>query len=412
MGSTTASAGNQLEQQKDGSELYESLYDSIIRLVAWLDKEHYAGYDTFDGLDARFARPLTFESKILRTVLQQGVRRFPFNLRPLLGVRKSHSTKAMGFFARGFISLHALTHDQIWEDRAHFALRWLIDNQSEGYSGACWGNHFDYQSRTFYLPKGVPTVVWTSLIGHAFLDGYEHFGKEEYLQVAISACKHILTDLTRYPDGEGACITYVPGLNSLVHNANTLGGGLLARTYSYTKSEEYQTVARMAIQYTAQYQRADGSWWYGERENLHWVDNFHTAYVLDCFKYYAQGTGDDHFEPGLMRGYDYWKRTFFLSDGTPKYYDRKVLPIDIQCCSQAIDSLVFFYDRDPASLDLACKVAGWTIAKMQDDDGHFYYRRYKTWPTNKTPTLHWGQATMLAALAALYKSVSQNARQV
>lgn len=60
MGSTTASAGNQLEQQKDGSELYESLYDSIIRLVAWLDKEHYAGYDTFDGLDARFARPLTF----------------------------------------------------------------------------------------------------------------------------------------------------------------------------------------------------------------------------------------------------------------------------------------------------------------------------------------------------------------
>jgi polysaccharide biosynthesis protein VpsJ len=412
MASTTASAGNQLAQRADGGELYEALYDSTIRLAAWLDQNDYAGYDTFDGLDARFLRPLTFESKFLRQVLQQGVRRFPFNLRPLLGVRKSRSTKAMGFLSRGFIRLHALTHDQIWEDRAHFALQWLIDHQSEGFSGACWGNHFDYQSRSFYLPKGMPTVVWTSLIGHAFLDGYEHFGKEEYLQVALSACKHILDDLTRYPDGEGACITYVPGLNSQVHNANTLGGSLLARTYPYTKNKEYLTLAKQAIQYTAQYQRANGSWWYGEKDNLHWVDNFHTAYVLDCFKYYAQGTGDDQFESSLMRGYDHWKRTFFLSDGTPKYYDGKILPIDIQCCSQAVDTLVFFCDKDPESLDLACKVARWTIENMQDEDGHFYYRRYNSWLVNKTPTLHWGQATMLSALAALSKRVDQNARLV
>lgn len=412
MASTMAFAGNQLAQDSGSLELYKTLYDSTIRLSAWLARNEYAGYDTFDGLNARLLRPLTFKSKFLRTVLQQGVRRFPMNLRPLLGVGKSPSTKAMGFLARGFIRLDALAPDQKWGDLAQFALGWLIDHRSEGYNGACWGNHFDYQSRSFYLPKGVPTVVWTSLIGHAFLDGYERFGKEEYLQIAVSACKHILTDLTHYPDGEGACITYVPGLNSQVHNANTLGGSLLARTYPYTKSEEYLGAARKSIQYTAQYQRADGSWWYGEKENLRWVDNFHTAYVLDCFKYYADGTGDVQFEPIMMRGYDYWKRTFFLSDGTPKYYDRKVLPIDIQCCSQAIDTLVFFSDRDPESVALACKVAGWTIANMQDDDGHFYYRRYNSWLVNKTPTLHWGQATMLSALAALCKQVSQDARSV
>jgi len=412
MASTTAFAGNQIDQDTDGSNLLGTLHDSIIRLAAWLEKNHYAGYDTFDGLNARVLRPLTFENRFLRQVLQQGVRRCPVNLRPLLGVQKCQSTKAMGFLARGFVRLHALTHDQIWEDRAQFALQWLIDHQSEGYGGACWGNHFDYQSRTFYLPKTVPTVVWTSLIGHAFLDGFEHFGKEEYLHVAISSCTHILTDLERFPDGEGRCITYVPGLRSQVHNANTLGGSLLARAYSYTKNDEYLTVARMALQYTAQHQRADGSWWYGEKENLHWVDNFHTAYVLDCFKHYVQGTGDDHFESVVMRGYDYWKKNFFLLDGTPKYYDRRVLPIDIQCCSQAIDTLVFFGDKDPESIDLANKVARWTIVNMQDKDGHFYYRRYNSWLVNKTPTLHWGQATMLSALAALYRSVSQNARHV
>ena len=63
--------------------------------------------------------------------------------------------------------------------------------QSSGYSGACWGNHFDYQSRSSYVPKGLPSVVWTSLIGHAFLDAHDHFGNDSYLNVAISSCEHI-----------------------------------------------------------------------------------------------------------------------------------------------------------------------------------------------------------------------------
>jgi hypothetical protein len=49
------------------------------------------------------------------------------------------------------------------------------------------------------------------------------------------------------------------------------------------------------------------------------------------------------------------------------------------------------------------KVAKWTIENMQDRTGYFYYRRYSPMIVNKTPTLHWGQATMLCALAGLYK---------
>jgi|SRR5437667_8094764 len=120
----------------------------------------------FDGLASRFMRPLTFETNFLRTVLQQGVRRFPVNLRPVLGITKERSIKGMGFLARGFMRLHKTTGDQVWKDKAEFALQWLLENRLPGYSGACWGNHFDYQSRGFYLPKRVPTVVWTSLIGH------------------------------------------------------------------------------------------------------------------------------------------------------------------------------------------------------------------------------------------------------
>ncbi|HKW16987.1 MAG TPA: hypothetical protein VJO35_05715 [Terriglobales bacterium] len=403
MASMTVFAGEELERQGNKRQLKTEVLASIERLVDWLEKNDYRGYDTFDGLSARFLRPLTFETKLLRTVLQQGVRRLVVNVRPLLGIKKSHSSKGMGFLARGFLRLYRTTGESKWREKAEFAFRWLIDNQAKGYSGACWGNHFDYQSRGFYLPKGVPTIVWTSLIGHAFLDGYEQLKKDEYLQIARSACEHILKDIQAFPYDDAVCLTYVPGLDNRIHNANTLGASLLARTYYFTGNQAYVELAHRALQYTAEHQRQDGSWYYGELQKNHWIDNFHTAYVLDCFKHYFESTGDRRFERTMNFGYEYWKSTFFLPDGTPRYYNHKTLPIDIQCCSQAIDTLLFFSERDPAALPLACKIAHWTIKHMQAPTGYFYYRRYSKLFVNKTPTLHWGEATMLCALAGLYE---------
>jgi polysaccharide biosynthesis protein VpsJ len=403
MASTTASAGSQIKTQGDGRGAKDQIAESLGRLSDWLEKNDYRGYDTFDGLNAKYLRPLTFETNFLRTVLQQGVRRFPFNLRPVLAIPKSRSTKGMGYLAKGFMRLQQATGDAAWGRKAESALQWLVENESKGYSGACWGNHFDYQSRSFYLPKGVPTIVWTSLIGHAFLDAYDHFRNDSYLQVAISACEQIVRDLDTLAEGDALCLSYIPTQNKQVHNSNTLGASLLARTYSHAQNEAYRSFAEKAIRYTANHQHPDGSWYYGEATNLHWVDNFHTAYVLDCFKHYATATGDEQFEGNLSKGYQYWKRTFFLADGTPRYYDHKTLPLDIQCSSQAIDTMVFFHDRDPENLPLALNVAKWTIENMQDRSGYFYYRRYSRWVVNKTPTLHWGQATMFCALAGLYR---------
>ncbi|HXY51058.1 MAG TPA: hypothetical protein VEI01_16525 [Terriglobales bacterium] len=408
MANTMVSAGSKVGLQNGSSVLKMQIYDSIRRLSQWVEESDYRGYDPFDGLNAKFLRPLTFETKFLRIVLQQGVRRLPINLRPVLGIAKSHSSKGMGFLARGFLRLHQATGETAWRDKAELALEWLIHNQCPGYSGACWGNHFDYQSRSTYATKNVPSVVWTSLIGHAFLDAYEHFRRDTYLQVAASACEHIERDLGVYTEGESHCIHYFPTSSHQVHNANTLGASLLARTYSHTGHESYRALAEKAIRYTAKHQRPDFSWYYGEAKNLHWVDNFHTAYVLDCFKHYAQGTGDTSFDVKLMNGYQYWKSTFFLPDGTPRYYSHKTRPLDIQCSSQAIDTLVFFHDRDPESHLLALKVARWTIEHMQDRSGYFYYRRYSPWLVNKTPTLHWGQATMLCALAGLYNLLQED----
>src|SRR5579864_4586519 len=304
MVNTMVSVGNDVRAECKSAISRDQIFQSILRLSNWLEKNDNRGYDTFDGLSAKHVRALTFETKFLKTVLQQGVRRFPINLRPLLGIPMSHSSKGMGFLAKGFIRLHQATGDPVWADKAEFALQWLLENKSRGYSRACWGNHFDYQSRSFYLPKGVPTIVWTSHIGHAFLDAYEHFKKDQYLQTAVSACEHIIHDLQRIQEGDSICFSYIPiQLTQPCHNANTLGASLLARTSVVARNASYRELAEKSIRFTANHQRPDSSWYYGEPPNMHWVDNFHTAYVLDCFKYYYTATNNDHFLEIMRKGY-------------------------------------------------------------------------------------------------------------
>lgn len=408
MATITAFAANHSDSRLETASDNEDILAAILRLHEWLERNDYSAYDTFDGLSSKLLRPLTFEAKFLRQVLLQAVRRFPINLRPMIGIPKERSSKGMGYIAKGFIRLHQATGDPRWAEKAHLALRWLIDHRLTNYSGSCWGNHFDYDSRVLYIPRGVPTVVWTGLIGHAFMDAYQHFGNEEYLAVSQSICEHIVGDLRRCQDGDSVCINYIPGPDCWVHNSNGIGSSFLARVGAANGNCEYLELARKSMQYTARHQRPDGAWYYGEKSNHRWVDNFHTGYVLDCFKHYSDSTGDRQFDGVLAHGYEYWKRCFFLQDGMPRYYDNRTYPLDIQCASQGIDTLVLFSTRDKGAIPLALAVARWTIAHMQDASGYFYYRRYKYGVVNKTPTLHWGQATMFSALTGLLRNLLQS----
>jgi polysaccharide biosynthesis protein VpsJ len=82
-----------------------------------------------------------------------------------------------------------------------------------------------------------------------------------------------------------------------------------------------------------------------------------------------------------------------------------VLPTDIQCAAQAIDTMSYFSDLERQALPLACRCAQWTIEHMQDPDGHFHYRDLG-WIKIRTPMLHWGQGTMFKALAHLLEKLA------
>jgi rhamnogalacturonyl hydrolase YesR len=283
--------------------------------------------------------------------------------------------------------------------RALDCLEWLDANREKDRIGHCWGNHFDFTTRGGCIRAHTPTIVWSGLIGQAFLEAFEVTQNERYLNVADSICQWILT-LPRECTPEGDCISYVPDSQSSVHNSNLLGAGLLASTWKHLRRDEYLDVARRAVCYSCTRQREDGSWWYGEHPMHHWIDNFHTGYNLDSLKRFTEATGDESFRYNLTRGYDYFKRIFFESSGIPRYYHNRTYPIDIQCAAQSIDTFSFFGDHDPEALARAKLVANWTLRNMQDRSGYFYYRQYPLLKA-KTAYFHWGQATMFKALAHL-----------
>src|SRR5262249_4881912 len=241
-------------------------------------------------------------------------------------------------------------------------------HKSTKFENHSWANYFDFSSRGGTYRKDDSIIVWTSLITQAYLEAFEQFQDERLLRIAMSACDWIMS-LPRERTGSGDCLSYFAHAQESIHNANMLGAAALARASRHAGRDDYAGVARSAIRYSCVRMLDDGSWWYAEEPKYRWIDSFHTGYNLDSLRCYIDSTGDREFGPQLRQGLTFFETHFFEASGRPKYYHDRAYPIDIQCASQAIDTLANFADTDPTAHALAVKVSNWTIENMQDPRG-------------------------------------------
>jgi rhamnogalacturonyl hydrolase YesR len=379
---------------------------SLNRVERWVEEHNYRGYEPFDGLSSWF-RPLTFGNLFAERLLLQSIRQCPVNLRPLMGVTPKESTKGRGYMAAGYLTRCRTTGNANYLRRAESCLDWLDQRKARAFANHSWSNHFDFASRGGSYTKDDPIIVWTSLIGFAYLDAYEQTSNARWLEIADSVCRWIM-DLPRESTARGSCISYLAGVQSSIHNSNMLGAAMLARTAKHTGNRDYGDVARSAMEYSCTRQLPNGSWWYAEDPKYHWIDNFHTGYNLDSLSSYIESSGDETWRANLRKGLEFYKANFFEDNGCPKYYHDRRYPIDSQCAAQSIETLAAFANDDGGCLELAVNVARWTVENMQGGDGHFYYRIYP-WGKAKTPMLHWAQATMYKALALLLDRLGEKA---
>lgn len=378
---------------------------SFDKLKRYCEQEEFKGWDPYDGLNSKVFNTLYLNKvRFFRLAWIQLFKRNPINLRELLLVPKEYNPKGLGLFLSGYCNLYNIEKKEEYLEKIKFLADKLIELQSKGYLGSCWGYNFDWQSRAFFLPKTTPTVVATSFISSALLDAYDITKEKKYLDTAISSTKFIINDLNRTPKEEGFIFSYSPYDNTRVYNASLLGTKLLAKVYSYTKDESLLKIAKDSVTACANTQREDGAWIYGELKIQDWVDSFHTGYNLECIYDYQRYTGDNSFNDVIEKGLKYYLENFFLEDGTPKYYDNKTYPIDIHAPAQFVATL-YKMEQLKDNKVLVDKVLDWTIENMQDEKGYFYYQ-LKPSKSSKIPYMRWAQAWMFYGMSFYLKEFS------
>lgn len=391
----------------------KEIVTSFKHLKDYCEKEQYKGWDPYDGLNSQVFQALPFfrKSAFFRLAVIQGFKRSPINFRGIAMVPKEYNAKGIGLFLQGYcILLKSLqkhpdlssefgTESELIE-RICTLSDLLISLRSIGdYHGSCWGYNFDWQARRLFLfPKGTPTVVATSFCATALMDAYEATGEKRYLDVALTAAEFVKEDLHRYLCEGGFLFSYskLPG-NDTVYNASLLGSRLLSYCYKYTGNEEYRELAEASVRACCKGQREDGSWVYGLLPVQGWIDSFHTGYNLDGLIAYEEQTGDKKYHEYIMKGFKYYIEHFFEKDGTPKYYDNKMYPIDIHCPGQLFVSLSRLHMFNEYR-GLASKVMAWTIQNMQDNRGFFYYQ-IKKGISSKISYMRWSNAFMFCAMS-------------
>lgn len=388
----------------------QQISTAVDRLETWIEGEEFAGWDPFDALNSPILSRLTFTNRRIGQIWVQLLKRSPVNLRPLLRVPKGRNPKAAGLFLASYWRKYLMTQNEDHLKRAQWFAQWLRENVSPGYLGSCWGYNFDWPNRVFFAPQGTPTIVGTATIGLAFMDilklparSADPEFEKNALKTARSACEFLLRNLhlTR-PSADELCFSYTPLDRTFIHNANLLGGSLLAEVAAATSEADLAAAAQASARYSANRQRRDGSWAYGEGSQYTWVDGFHTGYVLVALKRIGAALGTTEFEQAVERGYEYWRNVFFTQKGVPRYYSESTYPIDAHGVAQAILTFLEFTDQDPEAGDRAARTALWATDHMQGSAGYFHYQIHRTYRI-RIPYMRWSQAWMHRALVELQR---------
>ncbi len=376
------------------------ILNSILRLHSYLVSVNFKGYEFDDFLGSPIINLLTFNNLLLKRIAIQVGELLPFNLRPLLNIKKMDSFKARAFLAEGSALLYEQTHENIWKEFIINHILFLRNNYNKKYKGFSWGNHFDFASRGGFIKKYTPTIVWTSKVADAcyVISRVVPELKQITDEIIFNCALFIQDSLERIEDETGICFAYAPGLLLPIHNSNLLGASTLAKAISLFPEKFNKKILTASINWSLKRINNDGSWYYGDEKKFHWIDNFHTAYVIDCLLD-IWDLDNSYFDFLIIeKTVKYWLNNFFTDEGICKYYSHKIYPIDIQSVAQSIETLSKLHKYFPNTKNILLKVLKSALINMQNPDGSFIYQIRKFY-RNKIPYIHWGQSTMFAALA-------------
>jgi len=361
---------------------------------------NFAGHDPFDGLNSKFlqATPL-YKLPLARLAWLQLFKLSPINLRPLFRVPKERNPKGIALFILGMLQDFERTNDARFLEQATSLGNWLLQNQCERsiWNHSCWGYHFDWQARAFYVPKGKPNIITTVYVAKALHALGIASNDTQFLDAAIDSARFIHRHLLSRDD-EGEFFAYIPGETTFVHNASLWGAATCVSMGRLADDNGLVEIGVTVANRSAMAQQSNGAWPYGKRSHHKFVDGFHTGYNIEALHQIDSELDSALFKPVVEKGLAYYQQHFFLPDGTPKYYDSSTYPIDTHCAAQAILTLLKA-GSDYTQVALAERVLDWTLRNMYlAEQRTFRYQRHR-WYSNNISYVRWTQGWAYYALA-------------
>lgn len=370
------------------------------RLERWGAAREWVGPDPYEGLNSALGRRAP--GRRGGQAVTQLYKRLPFEPPWPLRCAPSANAKALALALSGYAtpagrSLPGVAHllESLPERLASLALPG---------QGAAWGYPFPVRTRNIGYRPDSPNAIATCFAVEALLDAHDAGAGGGCLELALAA-RPFLGSL-RSTCEHGPFFAYVPAGSDLIHNANLLVCGALARLHGHDPDEATAALLREAVATSVGRQSHNGLWEYGEAPGYGWIDNFHTAYSLDGLAQVNTAFGL-HAE-ALARGLHAWLDAFVGPDGWAPYFKGRRFPLETHSCASAIDLLSrpALAPWLPERLEVAERIAAKAVAELWlEEEGRFAFRRTRR-RLNARAYMRWTNAPMFRALARLRSAAS------
>jgi hypothetical protein len=169
-------------------------------------------------------------------------------------------------------------------------------------------------------------------------------------------------------------------------------------------------VAERNLNFVLEAQNTDGSWPYAKDGVRHFVDHFHTCFVLKALAKIHSLTGERRVLEALNRGVSYYIQNIFAEDGMPRPFSQAprltVYKRELYDCAECINLCLLLRDRFPElGATLKTTVAG-ILKDWIKPDGSFRSRQLLLGWDN-VPMHRWAQSQMFRSLAFYYYQESR-----
>ncbi len=296
-------------------------------------REDLKTYDPYDiwktGLGIR-VKNLFNTSRALGALPALGLSLYDllFNNSVRLGYNKQEYPIVRALSCQILLNEYGKTGDNDLLSAAIIHLKWLDENKSVGYSGACWGLGFTWSAfRDIIYDANTPHVTHTPYALEAFHLYTRLTGDKQYVDLIRSSFLFFENDIhVLYEDEEMMAVSYGPYIDKIVNNASsyTLFAYSILLQYYPEKREYILKKISKLFRFVQKNQHPDGSWFYSHPEEESFIDCFHSCFIIKNLYKASKVVSLSGLDRVVENGFRYINENFYNSKyGLYKRFTRK-----------------------------------------------------------------------------------------